>query len=47
MRFQKVVLPSAGPHPLFIPATQIRFLGGKLGTALANEYDVSTIEALL
>jgi len=26
---------------------KIRFLGGKLGTALANEYDVSTIEDLL
>jgi hypothetical protein len=26
---------------------QIRFLGGKLGEAIANEYDVSTVGDLL
>lgn len=53
MAFQKVREPSGGTIMPTVSSVdsygrcQIRFLGGKLGKALAEEYDVSTVGDLL
>lgn len=46
MAFQKVDSLLVRSTALLI-ILQIRFLGGKLGEALAQEYDVSTVGSLL
>lgn len=38
---------TAFPQIVTVQLFQIRFLGGKLGEAIANEYDVSTVGDLL
>lgn len=46
MPFQKVIVLENHDMLLLI-VIKIRFLGGKLGKALAGEYDVSTVGDLL
>jgi hypothetical protein len=48
MKFQKVICFVLPLRSLVTcKYVQIRFLGGKLGEAIANEYDVSTVGDLL
>jgi hypothetical protein len=47
MAFQKVVVNSPNLPQANLLLPQIRFLGGKLGEAIANEYDVSAVGDLL
>lgn len=48
MEFQKVrFVWVAWRSPADITISKIRFLGGKLGEAIASQYDVSTVGDLL